>query len=169
MLTAGYFRLFSTVCLAACIATARLAAQQPGEGERRPGMEGRRGPMFDPVLVDGPPAPDSFAVLVGLSEEQKTRYTAVYQDFMTATESDRAAARQARAALRDAATNRDRAGVREAMRQMRAPAEALEQQQRSFDAALKDFLAEDQLQRYGLWRESHRRRVRGGPQAGGPG
>lgn len=138
-----------------------LQAQQgpPPGGESR-GMRpgGGRPPMMDPVVIDGPPAPDSMAQLVGLSGDALARYGTMYQNLMASTRPQRdsmVAFREARPAAR-ASGGEDRP-PREGMEGMRALQEYLADKQRLFDQALEaDVLDHDQQKAYRDWRDQRR-------------
>ncbi len=114
--------------------------------------------MMDPVVIDGPPAPDSMARLVGLSGTALARYTTMYQNLMSATRPQRdsiAAFREARRAAR-AGGGEDRP-QRGGMEGMRALQEYLANRQRQFDQALEeDVLDHNQQKAYRDWRDQRR-------------
>jgi hypothetical protein len=138
-----------------------LQAQQgpPPGGESR-GMRpgGGRPPMMDPLVIDGPPAPDSMAKLVGLKGPALARYTTMYQNLMTSTKAERdsvIAFREARRSAREGGSQ-DRPD-RSAMEGMRALQEYLVDKQRQFDRALEaDVLDKTQVKAYHDWRDERR-------------
>lgn len=147
-----------------------LEAQQgpPPGGESR-GMRpgGGRPPMMDPVVVDGPPAPDSMAKLVGLSGAKLERYTTMYQNLMSSTKPQRdsvLAMREARRAARE--NGSDDRPPRGGMEGMRDLVQGLADRQQQFDRALEaDVLDKNQVKAYHDWRDERRhdaeKRMRG--------
>jgi hypothetical protein len=137
--------------------------------------------MMDPVVLDGPPVPDSMAALVGLNGDGLARYTTMYQNLMTSTKTQRdsvAALRAARMAARQAGAEGQRRGPG-GMSGMRELRQYLEDRQNQFDDALKDLLDQGQLKRYQEWRGQRRkeaedrmremRQMNGGGPGGPPG
>lgn len=167
-----------------------LAAQggPPGGGPGGGGPGGRGGPppgmmrqVRDPVILDGPPAPDSMAVIARLDSAMAARYARLYQHLMETTRADRDSVRAHQPRPRDPLTEvppvegaPDRSRDRELDRRMGTgpggmPAEMqevqnrmnrLELQQQNFDEALRDLLAKDQWNRYRDWREARRAEAR---------
>jgi hypothetical protein len=115
-------------------------------------------PALDPVVMEGPPAPDSMASLVGLSGDALDRYSTMYQNLMTSTKPQRdsvAALRAQRMADRQSGEGGPRGpGGMQGMRELR---QYLEDRQQQFDAALKDVLDHDQLKKYEDWRGQRRK------------
>jgi hypothetical protein len=114
--------------------------------------------MMDPVVLEGPPAPDSMAALVGLSGEALTRYGTMYQNLMSSTKSQRDSVAAFREARRGARTGGNEGppmgGGMDAMRSLR---ESLENRQKQFDQALEqDVLSRDQAKTYHDWRDQRR-------------
>jgi hypothetical protein len=113
---------------------------------------------MDPVVVDGPPAPDSMAAMVGLSGDGLTRYTTMYQNLMESTRQERdsiATLREARHHARmSGGEGPPAAGGMDGMRAIRGD---LESRQREFDRALEeDLLSHDQMKLYRDWRDRRR-------------
>lgn len=141
-----------------------LAAAPPAHAQEGPppgGMRsGGRGPGFDPVLREGPPAPDSMAQFVQLDANTRQRYATLYDNLMADTRVERdslAALRQARWA------ERAEGGGASRHRQMGEGAEIrqdLARRQQQFDKALEEFLSKDQMKRYHDWREARRKEAR---------
>ncbi len=159
-------RLAPTVFLACGLLATPLCLEAQGSapqggqehGARSPG--GGRG--FDPVVMQGPPRPEEMTRLAVLSEGQQSHYATMYENLMTDTKSDRdslAALRAARRAERGQADGSG-AGHRGPIGGMGELRTDLEQKQRSFDAALKDFLTRDQWERYEAWRDQRRNEAR---------
>lgn len=150
----------------------------PGEGRGMNRGGGGRGMMMDPVVMEGPPAPDSMAGLVGLSGDGLARYSTMYQNLMTSTKPQRdsaAALRAQRMAERQGGGPDARArGGAQGMREIR---QYLEDRQKQFDDALKDVLDQSQFRKYQDWRGQRRKeaedrmremRQRNGDGMGGP-
>ncbi len=136
-------------------------APPPGgeeHGMRTPG----RGRGFDPVVMAGPPGPEEMTTLVALTEGQQSHYATLYQNLMAETKSERDSLAALRAARRDeqGREGRGAGGARPMMGGMAEIRSDLEQKQRGFDAALKDFLTRDQWKRYGAWLDQRRSEAR---------
>lgn len=149
-----------------------------GRGGPPPGMMRR---VVDPVILDGPPVPDSMVVIARLDSAMAARYVRLYDHLMERTRADRDSVRAHQPRPRDpqgevppADGAPDRPHDRELDRRMGPgpgglPAEVqdaqnrmnrLELQQQNFDEALKDLLAKDQWNRYRDWREARRAEAR---------
>lgn len=158
-----YYRLLPTVLLATTLISAPLTAQiggggmGGGAGRHGMGMGGSR-PAFDPVVLDGPPAPDRVDSVMTLDDSQKARYGVLYQNLMTSTKAERDEIRQGREAFRNGGGDEDMEARRGSMREAM---QTLADRQKSFDTALKDFLGKDQLKQYNTWREARRKEMRG--------
>jgi hypothetical protein len=152
-----------TMLLAGALSLQAQQGPPPGGESRgmRPG--GGRPPMMDPVVVDGPPAPDSMAKLVGLSGPKLERYTTMYQNLMISTRAERDSAiafREARRAAREGGSQ-DRPD-RSAMEGMRTLHQNLAERQEQFDRALEaDVLDKNQVKSYHDWRDERRHDAEG--------
>lgn len=158
-------RLAPTVLLAC---GAILSVKQPVQAQQTPPPGGTPGgmhrwgghrPNFDPVIVEGPPAPDSMARLVKLDENAGQRYATLYENLMAATRTERdslSALRQARRAEME----QGGPGQRHGMGAGAGLREDLEHRQQQFDKALEDFFSKDQLKQYRDWREGRRKEAR---------
>ena len=137
--------------------------------------------VADPVILDGPPVPDSMVVIARLDSTMPARYVRLYEHLMAITQADRDSVRAHQPRPRDALNEvppadgaPDRSRDRELDRRMGPgaggmPAEMqdvqnrmnrLELQQQNFDEALKDLLAKAQWNRYRDWREARRAEAR---------
>jgi hypothetical protein len=158
------FRLAPTVFLATMLVAAPtiLAAQggAPGQGPGMGQRGGGGGRGFDPVVLEGPPAPEDFVKLASLDDAQKTQYATLYQNLMSDTKPQRDSLSQMRESMRAA---RER-GERPDMSAMRGAGsdlrQSLQQKQDAFDSALKDFLSADQLKKYDAWKDQKRQEAR---------
>lgn len=173
--------------LAACgillVGPAAISAQQGGYGggggmhrfgNRGGGGGGGGSQSFDPVVLKGPPAPDSMSQLVGLDESGLERYKTLYENLMTSTQPERdslAALRQARRSGGGGgggwgADSAGGAGGGQGRRGggMRGPASDLRNyfadRQQQFDDALTDILSKDQMKVYKDWRDQQRKEAR---------
>jgi hypothetical protein len=132
---------------------------------------------FDPVVVEGPPAPEQFVAIVPLDDAQKQRYATLYQNLMASTETERDQIRKAREARQGGGgVGEDDQGARRSSRDgMRETMQTLRDRQKAFDEALGDFLSKDQVKQYQTWRETRRKEAQarfrqrgsGGPPASG--
>lgn len=128
-------------------------------------------PNFDPVVMDGPPAPERVDSVMTLEPAQKDRYTTLYQNLMASTKSERDQVREAREAFRNGGGDADPAARQHSRDSMREAMQTLTDRQKSFDTALKDFLDKDQLKQYDEWRKARRKEMedRMNPRRGGRG
>ena len=167
-----------------------LAAQggPPGSGPGGGGPGGRGGPppgvmrrVPDPVILDGPPLPDSMVVIARLDSTLAARYVRLYDHLMAITQADRDSVRAHQPRPRDPLhevppadgapdRSRDRGldrrmgpgagGMPAEMQDVQNRMNRLELQQQNFDEALKDLLAKAQWNRYRDWREARRAEAR---------
>jgi hypothetical protein len=163
------FRLVLAGLLVTMVVSAPLAAQGGGTGQgggmgpgggmgrRGMGMGGPRSGGFDPVVLDGPPAPDRVDSVMTIDSAQKARYATLYENLMSSTKSERDQIRQTREAFRSGA-NPDEMQSRRG--EMQGAMQTLADRQKSFDTALKDFLNKDQLKQYDSWRDARRKEMR---------
>jgi hypothetical protein len=157
------FRLLPTVLLLTALGAGPLLAQDAGAsppGGRR-GMGGAgmgQRPAFDPVVLEGPPAPEQVDSLLGLDGAQHDRYSTLYQNLMNSTKAERETVRARREAMRSGTG--DRESMQQSRGAMRETMQTLSDRQKVFDEALKDFLSKDQLKKYGDWRDHRRKEVR---------
>jgi hypothetical protein len=171
-----------TIMLAGALTVQAQQSPPPGGGGQQ-GMRrsGGRPPMLDPVVLEGPPAPDSMAALVGLNGDGLARYTTMYQNLMASTRPQRDSVTAFREARRNARMGSGESPPREGgMDAMRSLRESLESRQKQFDQALEqDVLNHDQVKTYRDWRDQRRhdaeKRMRdmrgdtGNRDGGGPG
>jgi hypothetical protein len=116
----------------------------------------------DPVILEGPPAPDFLAQIVPLKDPQREQYATLHQRFMTSTQRQRDSLRAVSERLREDWTNRDRVAGREGLSTARQLRDELSRQQGAFDEWLKGLLDKDQ------WKKV-RAMAGSGAQAGGEG
>ena len=153
-------------------------------GGGRGGGDGGGAQAMDPVVMKGPPSPDSMATLVGLDTASTERYATLYQNLMTATKPQRDSLAALRRSWRGMTGNGDGGdstlagggggggggswgggeGRRGGGGMMRGPANDLRQyladQQKRFDDALGDILTKDQMKTYRDWRDQQRKQAR---------
>jgi len=188
-------RALAWMMLAGALALAAppIAAQGYGGGGMHRWNGGGRGggggggggaQAMDPVVLKGPPSPDSMAALVGLDTASTERYATLYQNLMTATKPQRDSLATLRQSWRGRAGNGDGVdstlagggggggggswgggeGRRGGGGMMRGPANDLRQyladQQKRFDDALGDILTKDQMKTYRDWRDQQRKQAR---------
>jgi len=146
------------IALATSVATAQYSddpSQQSGGHYGRMHGMGHGGTPPDPVVLNGPPAPDDFRQLVDLPEDKVAGYKNLYDHLMTETKPQR----DSLAALRNQATSD--AGDRASFEQRREAFEPLSQEltrrQQAFDDELKKMLDKDQWKRYDKWRGDQRK------------
>jgi hypothetical protein len=117
-----------------------------------------RRPSFDPVVMEGPPSPDSMTSIASLDERQRARYATLYQNLMSSTKSERDEVAQSRAAMRGTT---DRDARHQAMEGLRQTIQSLQSQQQVFDDTLNEFLTKEEMRRYADWRDARRKAARG--------
>ena len=144
---------FSTLALVALLtATASTAAAQG------PGGSGR-GRMMNPALVDGPPTPEAFTGIVGLTSEQQPKYAALHKSYMTSTKARRDSVKAMREEMRALMQGGDREAARPRMEGMRALADSLGERYSEFESELQFLLTAPQLAKYTEWKEKERARM----------
>jgi hypothetical protein len=134
------------------------------------------GALFDPVLRDGPPAPDSMAAIAQLSDSQRTMYLSSRDQFMQTTKPTRDSLALIRSEMRDARANGEGSEqMRSYFPQMRSLGEYLARRQNEFDEGFKLMVTKDQYKRYEKWRKEQRKqaeeeaqRMMQGRRRGGP-
>lgn len=175
--------------LSLSLGASALVAQggPPAGGPGGGGPGGRGGPppgmrrVLDPVILDGPPVPDSMVVIARLDSTMAVRYARLYEHLMERTQADRDSVRAHQPPPRDPLNEvppadgaPDRSRDRELDRRMGPgagvlPAEMqavqnwmnrLELQQQNFDEALKELLVKAQWNHYRDWREARRAEAR---------
>jgi hypothetical protein len=161
------------LALSIALLAAPLTAQSGGR--RGGGMGGRRGggmmgpnrrtePMLDPVVVQGPPAPEDMARIAGLSDADEAAYLLARNDFMVGTKPQRDSLNLLRSDLRDMGAGgggggRDFERLRPLFEQSRRLGDALAKRTKEFDELLKTMLQKDQLKKYEKWRKEERKLV----------
>lgn len=132
----------------------------PGASGMRHGMRGqRRLTPPDPVVLNGPPAPDEFARIVELPTDKVGRYAQLYDRLMSSTRPQRDSLAAMRRDLRGAYEQGDREAAQQHRGEFRPLMADLERQQASFDEALQPLLAKGQWKRYQHWRDDQRKRA----------
>ena len=136
------------------------APGDPGGRGMRGGMRGaeRMAPP-DPVVLNGPPAPDEFARIVELPGDQVDRYVQLYDRFISSTRPQRDSLAAMRRDTRDAFEQGDREAAQRHRGEFRPLTEELERQQATFDQTLKPLLAKAQWKRYQHWRDDQRKQA----------
>lgn len=150
------FRPLALLALLASTATA-ASAQQTGPG---PGGPGQRPMMMNPIAFDGPPAPATFAPIVGLTAAQTPKYAALRKSYMTSTQAERDSLRAMRAELRArmrSGGDRDAAGP--GMEAMRKLGTAINDRYEEFEAELQFLLTAPQQAKFAAWKEAERARM----------
>jgi hypothetical protein len=140
------------------------------------GGRGRGAQMPDPVVLNGPPAPDSMAALVGLEGDAQSTYATMYENLMASTRAERDSLVALREARRNAWASGEGPRGGGGMDQTRQIRDYLASKQKEFDQALPDVLSADQMKKYRDWRDQQRhdaeQRMRdrrgGGPGEGPP-
>ena len=159
-------RLAPTVfltCGAILTVTHPIHAQQsppPGGGPGGMHWGGGHRPSFDPVVMEGPPAPDSMAQLVKLDTNARQRYATLYENLMSGTRTER----DSLAALSQARRGEMEQGggpyQRHGMGAGAGLRDDLEHRQQQFDKELEGFLTKDQLKQYHDYRDQRRKEAR---------
>jgi hypothetical protein len=147
------------LALSAPVAVAQYSDDPGRQQDDRPGR--MRGPGRDtppdPVVLNGPPAPDDFARLAELPADKAERYKGLYDRFMADTRPQR----DSLATLRRDMSGGYDPSDREAFQRRRdvfVPLnQELERRQAAFDDALHDMLDKNEWKRYQKWREEERK------------
>jgi len=155
-------RTLSLSLLVLALAATPAAAQSANDGGRYGGRHmgrmhgGGHGTPPDPVVLQGPPPPDTLAAIAKLPADRTERYKALYDRFMAETQPQR----DSLATLRNSA-GADAAGDRESMQRRRdvfVPLDdELTRQQAAFDDELKGMLDKAEWKRYQKWRDQQRK------------
>lgn len=169
------------ILLAALPATAQGPGNGPGgppsggsPGGGPPG--GRRGPPFDLVALEGPPAPADFAKVTGATTEQQTEYTTLYDAYRKDTRATRDSAQLAQLNIQAAVDHGRREALPPLFATLNATGTTLDRKLKDFDAQVKKLLPKDQWKKYEKDEKERRKAVeqeqkellpQGGP--GGPG
>jgi len=145
--------------VAPAAAQGRGGFPRPGGGAGRgglPGFEGRPR-AIDPVVLEGPPAPDAMAVLVALTDSQRPRYAALYAGFMDSTRALRDTLRITAERARDAFVSGDREAAKAGVEAQDERRRGLEKRLKTFDETLKTLLDQQQFKQYAHWRSERRK------------
>ena len=136
------------------------APGDPGAQGMRHGMRGgRRVAPPDPVVLNGPPAPDEFARIVELPGDKVRHYAQLYDRLMSSTRPQRDSLAAMRRDHRGASERGDREAAQPHRGEFRPLIADLERQQASFDEALQPLLAKEQWKRYQHWRGEQRKQA----------
>jgi hypothetical protein len=135
------------------------ATRDPGTSGPRHGMRGGGRMALDPVVLNGPPAPDEFARIVELPKDKVSRYAQLYERFMTSTRPQRDSLATMRRDVRAALDQGDREAGQQHRGAFRPLAEELQRRQAGFDKTLESLLAKDQWKRYQHWRDEQRKQA----------
>ncbi|HEX3233021.1 MAG TPA: hypothetical protein VHR41_02410 [Gemmatimonadales bacterium] len=167
-LTSTFLFLLAAVALAGpVLAQSTDEPDRPGGGGDMPRgrhggfgmMHGRRMEALDPVVADGPPAPDEFAKIASPPEDQRRRYAELYQRFMASTKPQRDSLNLARREMIGDFQDGDREGAGRQRDVMMPLGQELASRQKTFDETLKSFLGKDQWKHYDKWRSDERKRA----------
>jgi hypothetical protein len=149
-------------------------AQGQESGTPRGGQErgsGGRESRFDPIVLEGPPAPEEFAQAASLNDAEKEHYSTLYANFMANTRVVRDSLRQSMRSMRGTQRGDDAEGGapdpsggrgqgRDRMAGLADLRADLERQQRGFDNAVKNDFGKDHFKQYQDWCDQRRKEVR---------
>ena len=175
MTTLRHLILFVVSCAAA---PSIAAAQYPrpggddaefGSGRRSPnGGFPRSEPTISVVNLAAPPSAEQLPKEMALTDDQAKAYTAIRDSFVTATQSERDAARHRMEQLTGAVVGRDSAAADYYRERLRELNKSLTDQQSKFDEQVKKLLTKKQQKEYRDWRRKQEETARnpGRPESG---
>jgi len=163
--------------VACAAATSTAAAQYPrpggddaefGPGRRAPNGFPRSEPTISVVNLAAPPAADELPKEMALTDDQAKAYTAIRDSFVTATQSERDAARHRMEQLTGAVVGRDSAAADYYRERLKELNKSLKDQQSKFDEQVKKLLTKKQQKEYRDWRRRQEETARtpGRPESG---
>ncbi len=137
-----------------------------GGGQMGPGRDERRLPS--PEQVEGPATPAVLQDLVGLSPDQLQKYTARYNEHISATKSVRDSLRITMQTMRAEFEDGDRESAREHGPTAERLWKDLSPKDEAFSKGLKDLLTKEQLDQYKKWQKEQAPREHWGRAPGPP-